>query len=246
MRTVSRTLRVGLYVGSLLLFLNLASNRFGLRALPQMAAPQLHASAEYAAVLEEFIVSKDGHERLASVQTWANRADGASVMRLGREGDGSRMIFLPSGVRITVYDRTKGKSTEQRRADMPQPARDEQCKSLNGGEVFVGAEKVGSLETFKYRISSSDREMTIWYAPQYNCQTVRRVLEFNDGNRSELRLVSLTPGPAPALFDVPSDYKEGPPSSIDPQLAACVDGTPCAEHRKQLDAAYFRNRVVGQ
>jgi hypothetical protein len=196
---------------------------------------------EYTAVLEEFIISKDGHERLASIQTWASRSDGAKVIGLGRAGEGSRMIYFPSGIRITVYDKTKGKSTE--RSAIPQPHLDEQCRSLAGGEVFVGVEKVGSLDTLKYTMVSSDRTMTIWYAQEFNCQVVRRVMDFVDGAKTELRLVSLTPGVTFGLFDVPLDYKEGPPSAIDPMLAACVDGTSCAAHRKRVDEAYFKNRV---
>lgn len=77
-----------------------------LARLPRIGA-QGRVQQGYTVILAEQTTDKNGNHRLASLQTWATRADGATVVKLGPEGRGSRTIRLPSGILIEASDHSE-------------------------------------------------------------------------------------------------------------------------------------------
>lgn len=235
---VRRIGRAAIYIGAAALVLNAAR-----LALSSVGA-QVPAGGGYTIVLIEQTTKKDGGaSTLASLQTWARRSDGATALKLGAEGRGSRVIRLPSGIVIETQDVLRVKTTVQAEP-VSHRYRDPgaSCRAIDQSETFEGLEYLGRYRVAKITESLPDRRATHLLALDYDCTGVGASMVFDTGEKSELRLVALVPGPpSPALFDVPSDYKEGPPSTHFPANQYC--GTDCQAARTRRDAEYFRHRV---
>ena len=81
--------------------------------------------------------------------------------------------------------------------------------------TFGGVESVGGARTAKFTEELPDRVVTQWLALDYNCVSVQRAYDWRGQGTSRTDLVSFTPGePNGALFDLPSDFQEGPPSTL--------------------------------
>lgn len=231
---VGRVMRSGLYVGAALLLLNFVRIQ-----LPSVGAQTI---PPYTAVLSERTTNAKGESKVASTQTWAVRADGARAVKLGAEGRGSRMIEYPDGIQVMTNDETRAKSTVQkkplaRRATPPNACRPGEEHASAGQGSLVG------IRVAKYRRKTDDRTATSSYALDYACQMIGQVLEFGGGERSETSLVSFTPGPPRAdLFDVPADYKEGPPSALPRAEEKQVCGAACQAQWHQRDLEYYSLR----
>ena len=80
---------------------------------------------------------------------------------------------------------------------------------------------------------------TTWYSLDHGCTTLGEHMDWGDGRITSKSLVQLTPGePATALFDIPADYKEVPPSGLFPDL----NGAAPSSALKGFDLQYYKRR----
>jgi len=186
---------------------------------------------------EERTVSANGlRRRLASLQTTAIRADGARVTRLGPKGYGGRTLRLPGNVMVLTHDELRTRSTLHRSHPTTGLARrpTRGCAAETGDEVILGVERLMDVEVVK--IVSAQR--TTWYALEFGCVALRQVVAHPDGSVSRTELTEFSPGePAAKLFEVPEDYREGPPSALE---AALRQSEPCSPACQKAQENYFR------
>jgi hypothetical protein len=243
--TPRRTIALGLYVASAALVINLVR-----LAIPAKA--QFGAVVPYTVVLSETTTNTGGKRRVASLQTWAVRSDGSAVVKLGTADTGSRMMWLAGGVEITTDDVNRRKSSARVTANSVTASRLPSAQCLGQATNSPPGESVLSLESVAgYRAVkiSNGAHATRWYALDYGCALVRQRIDFGIEGISEVSLVNLIPGePAQALFAVPVDYTEGPPSNLGgaPRVPSNC-GTDCQERmraRNQRMDAYYENHRV--
>lgn len=243
-----RVVRVSVYVAAAALAINAVwlTSRSA-RAVRAQVLP----AVSYTLVLHETVTGPSGTARSGSLQTRAVRSDGATVLRLGSAEDGSRLIWLPSGIQIMTDDRSHAKSTMRRLENPNGWYRNRQtgCIATDAShESVLGEETVDRYRAVKISRKTNARIQTVWYALDYGCAVVRSRMDFGGLESSEWRVVTLVPGePADELFAIPSDYKEGPLSALDPDPPASACGPDCQEQlkrRKQrMDAEYYKYRI---
>lgn len=245
-----RVLRPILYVGIVVLAAN--AIRLAPRAFSQQNGAVIPPGATvvpYTVTLTETLVSPAGVRSAAPSQTYAVRSDGTTVMRLGDGTKSSRQIRSPFGIEVQLSDALRAKSTMAipTTESWFRDPRTNCTRTLNGGVPREGesapiVEQIAGYRTVRMTTGSRIR----WYALDHGCALIRRISDFGAGGSSRLELVVLIPGePSAALFNVPDEYTEGPPSSFVPQPGPACDAD-CQESRRQhferLDARYFRNR----
>jgi hypothetical protein len=234
-----RKLRIALYAGAALLLANVATWTFStLRAQDPPSQP-------YTAVLVEQTFNPDGVRRIGSIRTIARRSDGSTAFKLGPEGQGSRRIISPSGEMVEVNDNNRAKTTMK----FPPPPRSERdpanlCRPGSERNAPVVEETLGQLRVARLSKVLEDRTSSEVLALDYDCITVGGTMNFSTGAKSELSLLSFTPGePSEALFTTGAGYKEGPPSALwdDAANASCYES--CQSLKKRRDEEYARLRA---
>jgi hypothetical protein len=202
--------RVLSILGSVLLVTLIAG--LGVPLLSQSTVKSQSTRLPYTATFVE-TVTANGTSGTAAHYTFAMRSDGSTVQRVGTASRGGRTLFFATGVRVVTDDAQRRKSSEPGELS-PQWRRPQNHCAL--GDIFVGEEVVNGLRAAKVT-GRSDRTRTEWFALDMDCASLGSQLDYPDGQRSRTELVSFTRGePDPALFDVPVDYVEGPPSSLLP------------------------------
>lgn len=171
--------------------------------------------APYTAVLIESAKDQNGDTKLRHEYTFAVRADGASLFRLGgplgqEDEHTSRNIWLRSGVEVRVFDERRMKSSQVVGVIPPRtPSR--KCALAGSQERFLSEETLAGYRVA--RVGQGPRSS--WYALDYGCSTIKEIFDWRDGRVSEKALMSLVNGePTPALFDIPADYAEVSPSAL--------------------------------
>ena len=200
------------------------------------------ANAGYTVTLQEVLTTRSGASSVVSVEVQAQRQDGATVLRLGPEGETGRHIRIPPALLIETTDRDKRMSTFHVSSDsVARYVRDPQRYCRRDGDEFQGEEMVGGYRAAKI-VSTSGGSMR-WYSLDHSCAMVRSVMEHPDGSKSEKVLVSLVPGPAAETLFQFDGYVEGPPSA----LSTVTTCDPSREQfRKGRDADYHRLRPKGR
>lgn len=180
-------------------------------------------STPYTVVLAETVTGLNGESSIASITTIAVRSDGSTAHRLGTTVKGSRLIHFASGLRVSTNDFTRRMSSTMRDPAV-EPERDASgnCAKTSGRalvEDFAGVEveKVTGVRAAKYIENASGIEATRWFAVDFGCAPLGGVVVFKDGQISRKEVQAFSPGePDQALFAVPTDYQEGPPSTLAP------------------------------
>jgi hypothetical protein len=169
-----------------------------------------------------------GAAAVFELRTIALRSDGARVnlVKEPRKGWVSRDLRFSNGVLQTVYDDVRAVVTVQlsaseqqnRRAMDLDPAAN--CAlSLSGEHGAHPSTVQGQEERFGIPVSRvlNGNNLTLWMAPSLGCTALEHFVDWDSAhpgtNTSRLKLDSVTLAePDAALFAVPSNYAEMPPS----------------------------------
>ena len=241
-----RILHRTLYVLAALLALNAARMTITM-ARDQSAVPSGVSIVPYTVTLIETVLAADGRKIADIPQTHAVRSDGARMIKTGEGDKGSRNVLLPNGIEAEVSDFLQAKSTTQKpvRASWLLDPRENCAKTMTGEAPFgqlVSVESVAGYRAAKLVAGSHTR----WFALDHGCAVLKRIYDWGESGKSEQVLVSLIPGePSPALFALPSHYREGPPSAFADEPSGTCDAK-CREtrtaHFQRADTTYYRNR----
>jgi hypothetical protein len=232
-----------------LCFVALLAN--GLRVM--LTTAKIHASGHasrgtihpYTSILKETVYDPRGHAMPGGTYTWSVRADGSRAVRLeDRPGSTTvqRKIDFATGDRVSLVEASRLKSTMVRvNTDPAEWIRDPESKcldSINGQKMTPGEELSGNENIDGYRTAKvMNNTMTFWYSVDYGCALVKSEATWQDGSRTVQELATLLPGePSPALFTVPADYSEVPPSKMLPGPI-----TPDAAQR--MDKKYYEHQA---
>jgi len=115
------------------------------------------------------------------------------------------------------------------------------CVIPNRNQITLGGESIQGIDTVIVQQKLPNARITEWLAPSLGCFALARKSEKQqpEGNLatvSEYRTISLSlEVPDPAVFQVPSDYKEVPPSELDARLKAIEGATFSPEQQRRLD-----------
>ena len=185
----------------------------------QSALSRYVFTTPYTVVLQEIAIDAEGHGRVASIQLRAVRSDGSNVLRMGDATNGGRMVFLAGeSQRININPRRLVKSTQFSPWHPGHTYRDPKfnCLMLLDGTKLAGT-LVGEEFVAGYRAAKIVNEAagsTVWLSLDYGCAPLKSKMDFGKES-SETTLVSFVAGePDPALFEVPANYTEGPPSML--------------------------------
>ncbi|MCW5977991.1 MAG: hypothetical protein KIT09_07925 [Bryobacteraceae bacterium] len=136
------------------------------------------------------------------------------------------------------------------------PEIDPTCADNSNRRVFIGKQSYNGYETYVYQETKTTPEKgqvteTRWRAPLLNCMDIYGELEVKSAQgevkvyRNKVTDVVLG-DPDPALFDVPGDYREVPPSEMEKERMAVLgykNPLPTLmEHLKARDERYFKER----
>jgi hypothetical protein len=197
-------------------------------------------------VLAETVTGPNGVSGIASIGTIAMRSDGSTVLRLGTTVKGSRRIQFASGLRVSTNDVTRRMSSTMH-DPVVEPERDAstRCARTRTGapvENLAGVEQVAGVRAAKYiEKSRSGIVATRWFAVDFGCAPLGDVTVFKDGAISRKEVQAFQPGePDPALFAVPADYQEGPPSTLAPP--GLVKHEQLKKRDEILDRGYYERR----
>jgi hypothetical protein len=160
-----------------------------------------------------------------------------------------RIIRFASGFKVTINELADIKSTIVDRGKPARLQRDPTSKCINSfagtamvdspQEVISGEEAIAGYWTVK--ITSNG--YTAWFALDHGCAMVKSKMDWGKQGSSEKNLVALIPGePEAALFDVPANVREAPPSErmLRPSLTLKPQDI---EHLRKLDDIYYKNRA---
>ena len=239
--TLRRPITVAFWTAVVLLSANALR---GVIASSDVSLPSA-TSSPYTAVLIETVTAPGRQSRVASITTIAMRSDRSTLSKLGPINKGSRTLHFASGLRVTTNDQTRKmtSSSGQVRRHQDRDASRNCVRTGSGtqGETFAGLESVAGLRAAKLTETTTDRLLTRWLALDYECAAVGLLFDFGDNEISRTDLVSFTPGePHASLFDIPSDYQEGPPSILAPP--GFVKSDFLKKRDEALDRAYFAKR----
>lgn len=196
----------------------------------------------YTVVLDETVEGSAGKTKGLTV-TIATRSDGSQVLRAESFGSSwsriLRYIDFATGehARIDEIEEMKTTFADSRR---PTPMRDPLSSCLNGldGKPFgTGEVLIGQDVSNGYRVAKiGDNWAVRLYAVDYGCAMIGSRVDFGNGNISDKKLVSLTPGePQSLLFQVPDSYREVPYSTL---FASNMS----AERLRRFDEYYYSHR----
>jgi hypothetical protein len=216
-KLVLKLLFVLLIVGLLVLVGRLMYSRLSVQAARQ------DRSIPYTVILRETVHQPNGTTTVAMEVTWAIRSDGSTVRRFVHKSDradSQRTVQFSTGLEVAINELTNSKTSMMKKSLLPASGwqRDPSSRCINSlagkpmtstTETFVSEETVAGYRTAKV---VSD-VITAWYALDYGCALVKDRWGFETGEVSEKELVALTGGePNPALFEVPANAAEVPPS----------------------------------
>ena len=201
----------------------------------------------YTVILRETVHHPDGTATVAMEVTWSVRSDGSTARRFVHKREpasSERTVQFSSGLEVAINELTNDKTSMLKKSLLPASRwqRDPNSRCINSfagkpmttmTETFVGEETVAGYRTAKV---VSD-VITAWYALDYGCALIKDRWGFETGEMSEKQLVALTGGePNPALFEVPANAAEVPPSArLLGSTKACRD---CDAHALE----FFRKR----
>ena len=215
------------------LVIALAVNAFRIHRPTLRAAQLLPAKVvPYTVVLQEFQLHPDGTAVPGVKYTYAIRGDGSRASEMTSSGSilsTERIIDFSSGKKMYIMQHQQLKSTtfdqaKNRAANWLRDARND-CliPGLNPQEKPEGEEIINGYRAVKLTYGST----THWLALDYGCALIKDRAEWQDGQKSEKRLVALISGePSPSLFEDPAGAQETPLSRLfpyDPNVAAKVD-----------------------
>lgn len=163
--------------------------------------------------------------------------------------DVSRTVTRLDGPQVSSRASLKAKSTNWKPRSVYETLRDPDSMCLNNlaGELHtIGSRLLGESTMSGYRaaeIALGDGRVG-WFSLDVGCAPLKLV-ELVDDRRVVLVLVSLTLSTQPVgLFDVPSNYTEGPPSSLEAIPDNCDQQ--CIDRRwrkfQVANRTYFENR----
>jgi len=209
---------------------------------------RLGAPIPYTVTLRETIRGAGGRVTAGPESTWAIRTDGSRAIRIVEKGS-QRILNFASGLEVNINELTNTKTSIMKPDWSPavlQRDPTSKCiRSLAGSamismtEIFDGEETIAGYRTARIVRGG----VTEWFALDYGCALVKDRWGFETGEMSEKELVALTGGePNPALFEVPANAREVPPSER--VLGPTKDCKGCDEHAKEifqkLDKEYQR------
>jgi hypothetical protein len=212
-------------------------------------AANLRRPVSYTVTLREIVHAPDGTTTVSREITEAVRSDGSRVMGSDK---GDRMVQFSSGLEVDTNDKESTKTSMRHpKQDAASLQRDpiSQCLNSIAGrpmsssqETFLGVETISGYQTAKIQ---SDI-ITSWYALDYGCALLKDRWEFTPFEVTEKELVSLVAGePTAALFEIPTHYREVPPSER--MLGSKKDHQACNEATQKLlqklDENYKHQRV---
>lgn len=212
-----------------------------------------HAIHPVTVVLQETLTKADGKQVVGGKYTKAVRSDGSHVQINEILNPGSpapaaqRTVTLASGLR-SIIDEIRGtKMTERMEVgDLTGRYKDpaSQClRPLSGGSgptigepaVLTGEELIEGYRVYVISV----RNLTYWLAPELGCATLRIRTRYGDGEVSNQHAVKIAPGePDGALFAIPADYREVPPSQF-------YELDPNSVEAKRRDALYHARAAAG-
>jgi hypothetical protein len=211
------------------------------RALAQRPTP-------YTVSLEQSRLYPNGEQKYVNIQLIAVRSDGSMVEKFSSPPGSDhpevfRTVYLSQGLAIGIRDLAALKYTmtvdsNSNNAERPRlPAN--QCVYPGTQESYLGTE---TLEGYRAAKVTSGQMFTSWYALDYSCALIGSQAVWKDGSTTVKKLISLVSGePDPALFYIPSSYKEVPPSQWH-----YINGAPIPESERKLmdklDATYWKRR----
>lgn len=234
MKRLNPIARTGLYA----ILAVLAANAVRL-VIPKARAHAISV-VPYTVVLAEKMTGPTGVPKPGPLQTWAMRSDGSMTVKMGLPSSGSRQIYFSSGIHVVLNDPARMKSTTQRAVEY-QWARDatQNCTTRVTGLPLQhqGEPVIENVEGYRVARLKQEESVTLWLALDYGCALIKQRMDFGPQGASDLELVALTPGePDPALFAVPKDYTEGPPSRFP---AATRPNPKCTGDCQKTQKAYF-------
>ena len=213
----------------------------------------------YAVILREFVHSPNGTTSEGADIIRAVRSDGSIVVQYAHKTGNKtteRIVQFASGTEVTINELANTKSTTEERSINPARwQRDPNSKCINSfagkpmtslQEVISGEEMVDGYRTVKIIAQN----VTSWYALDYGCAVIKDRAYWGSQGFSEHNQVTLIPGePAAALFHVPENAKEVPPServlsSVKDRASSLEKcGSRCTEIFRKLDARYYDRRA---
>lgn len=167
------------------------------------------------------------------------------------------VTLVPQMMRVDVCDRTKMKSTRYGQlpsgiAKLPAPKHGERCAASYAAgheSIYSGEEKVSNFVAYRYQLpvsTWSDTEIlrtTVWMAPALGCYAIQQRTERVNKATQEItgvferKPLDIVVGPPdPALFAVPVDYAEAPPSEF--QRANIIAATGVLNSGKDTKALF--------
>lgn len=165
----------------------------------------------------------------------ARRADGASASH-NVKSVSPRTVTLPAErVEVHLYGEVKLMSTYYLPQRTPRRELHPSCRpAVRLPPQFIGTEEVAGLKAFRWR--SADGEYDEWFAPELGCREVKRVAV---GDRMPLMEVIWLDraDPDPALFVIPEDYRETPPSEVMREIFE-------QRNKRSLDPANLHDQII--
>lgn len=173
----------------------------------------------YTVVLQDYTIQPDGSSIVQSKLTMAVRSDGSRVMystSIDPAGLAERTIDFSSGRKVIVMERIRKKSTtfDSSKANpglwLVYASNNCLMQGSDLQEEVADHEVIGGYRTVKLSTNfSSGSKMTRWLALDYGCALVQDRFEWQDGQASEKKLLSMTTSePMTALFDEPAQFDE--------------------------------------
>lgn len=212
-------------------------------ATDEAAPPGAFRPVPHTVTLKSVFRRTDGSIVPSFTETEAVRADGSRVHR--QEGVGAaahfvlRRINFATGQRVEVDDVLERKSTEWGRYDWSE-VRDPQAdcrQSVLGQPQGSGLQWSGEDRVLGFRATVfKGSRVTIWYSRDLGCQKVKARSAPTAFGYSSKEPVSIIVGePDSLLFEVPTHYREVPPSTFHGLDVHSPDG-------RAVDQVYLRHQ----
>jgi hypothetical protein len=166
----------------------------------------------YTTNLREVARDRHGQETRVMGFTTAVRSDGSTALIVRDRAETFRVLDFSSKVHVEIQE-LHGLRSVQTTSDAPLHRDPKASCVLN--ENVLGFETIDGYKAVKL----GEDVRRSWYALDHGCALIRESWRFEDGRTTEKTLVSLLAGePEPTIFQVPTTYREVPPSMIvDPE-----------------------------